>query len=103
MSETLSLVLALATGLVLGAIFFGGLWWTIQKGMTSERWALWFCGSWLLRTSLVVAGFLLISQGHWQRLPVCLVGFVMARLIVMRQIRAADKPAELPREACHAS
>jgi len=102
MNETLSLVLALATGLALGAIFFGGLWWTIQKGMTSEWSALWFCGSWLLRTSLVVAGFLLIARGHWERLLVCLVGFVVARLIVMRWIRAADKPAELPREACHA-
>ena len=99
MSETLSLVLALATGLVLGAIFFGGLWWTIQKGMTSESSALWFCGSWLLRTGLVVAGFLLIARGHWERLPACLLGFVVARLIVMRQIRAADKPADLPRKA----
>ena len=32
MNETLILVLALATGVLLGAIFFGGLWWTVQKG-----------------------------------------------------------------------
>lgn len=103
MIETLSLLLAVATGLGLGAIFFGGLWWSVQKGMTSKWSALWFCGSWLLRTSLVVAGFLLIAQGHWERLLACLVGFIVARRIVMRQIRAADKPAELPQETCHAS
>jgi hypothetical protein len=32
MNETLSLVLALVTGVLLGAIFFGGLWWTVRKG-----------------------------------------------------------------------
>lgn len=103
MTEAVPLALALATGLVLGAIFFGGLWWTVRRGMTSEWSALWFCGSWLLRTGLVVAGFLLITRGHWERLLVCLAGFVVARLIVMRQIRSADKPVEPSREACHAS
>ena len=98
MNETLSLILALATGLALGAIFFGGLWWTVQKGMASKWSPLWFCGSWLLRTALVVTGFLVVANGHWARLLVCLVGFVMARLIVIRLIRAADKPVDPPRQ-----
>ena len=51
MNETLSLVLALVTGVLLGAIFFGGLWWTVRKGVSSKRPALWFLGSLLLRTS----------------------------------------------------
>ena len=37
-------------GALLGAFFFGGLWWTVQKGVTSEQPALWFLGSLLLRT-----------------------------------------------------
>ena len=36
-------------GLVLGAIFFGGLWWTVRKGLSSQQPALWFLGSMLLR------------------------------------------------------
>src|ERR1035438_6381230 len=32
MTDALRLVLALVTGLLLGAIFFGGLWWTVRKG-----------------------------------------------------------------------
>ena len=31
MNEILNLVLNLVTGILLGAIFFGGLWWTVQK------------------------------------------------------------------------
>ena len=50
MSDFLPLALALVTGFVLGAFFFGGLWWTVHKGVTSETPALWFLGSLLLRT-----------------------------------------------------
>ena len=39
-------------GALLGAFFFGGLWWTVQKGVASERPALWFLGSLLLRTGI---------------------------------------------------
>ena len=62
MNETLSLVLALVTGVLLGAMFFGGLWWTVQKGVSSKRPALWFFGSLLLRTSIALAGFYFIAR-----------------------------------------
>jgi F1F0 ATPase subunit 2 len=102
MNETLILVLALATGVLLGAIFFGGLWWTVQKGVSSKRPALWFFGSLLLRTSIALVGFYFIARGHWERLLVCLLGFVIARLIVMQLTRAAEKPTYLAQEASHA-
>jgi F1F0 ATPase subunit 2 len=102
MNETLILVLALATGILLGAIFFGGLWWTVQKGVSSKRPALWFFGSLLLRTSIALVGFYFIARGHWERLLVCLLGFVVARLIVMRLTRAAEKPTYFAQEASHA-
>ena len=102
MNDFLFLALALVVGLVLGAIFFGGLWWTVRKGVFSKSPALWFLGSLLLRTSIVLAGFYVIGRGHWERLLVCLLGFVIARLIVMRLTRAADKPTYPPQEASHA-
>ena len=72
MSDILALALALFAGALLGTFFFGGLWWTVQKGVVSERPALWFLGSLLLRTGLILAGFYLVSQGHWSRLVACL-------------------------------
>ena len=82
MNETLSLALALVTGVLLGLMFFGGLWWTIRKGLSSERPVLWFFASLLLRTSIALAGFYFIAQSRWERLLMCLFGFVMARLVV---------------------
>jgi F1F0 ATPase subunit 2 len=90
-NETLSLMLALVAGISLGAIFFGGLWWTVRKSISSKQPALLFLGSLLLRTSIVLAGFYFIARGHWERLLVCLLGFVTARLIVTHLIRAAEK------------
>jgi F1F0 ATPase subunit 2 len=93
-NETVSLFLALATGLSLGAIFFGGLWWTVRKSASSTQPALWFLASLLVRTWLVLAGFYFVTQGRWERLAMCLVGFVAARLMVTRFTRAevADAP-----------
>ncbi len=88
---TMALVLALVAGLGLGAIFFGGLWWTVRKGVSSTRPALWFVGSLLLRTSIALTGFYLVGRGHWEWLLACLLGFVIARVVVTR---LAGPPAE---------
>jgi F1F0 ATPase subunit 2 len=94
MSDTLALALPFLAGALLGVFFFGGLWWTVQKGVTSRAPALWFLGSLLLRTSLILAGFYVAAQGHWSRLAACLLGFLIARFIVVRRITRA--PAEGP-------
>ena len=101
MNETLGLVLALATGVSLGAIFFGGLWWTVRKGFSSRQPALWFVSSLLLRTSIALAGFYFIARGHWESLLVCLLAFVIARVIVTRLTRAAE-PSYPAQAASHA-
>ncbi len=103
MNETLMLIVAGVTGLVLGAIFFGGLWWTVHQGVSSPRPAVWFLGSTLLRMSLVLAGFHFVGRGHWDRLLVCLLGFVIARLLVMRFTRTpVEHSNSRAKEASHA-
>jgi F1F0 ATPase subunit 2 len=79
MSETLGVLLASAGGGALGAIFFGGLWWTVRRGLLSTRPALWFVGSMVARTGIVLAGFYFVVVHGWHRLVPCFFGFVMAR------------------------
>ncbi|MBZ0091353.1 MAG: ATPase F0F1 [Sulfuricellaceae bacterium] len=102
MNEALTLVSALLAGALLGAIFFGGLWWTVRRGLTSEQPALWFLGSMLLRTCMVVLGFYFILGDDWQRLLAGLLGFVIARLIATRLSRVAAPPSPLAQQAGHA-
>jgi F1F0 ATPase subunit 2 len=94
MSDIPDLALVLLAGAVFGVIFFWGLWWTVQKALTSGSPALWFLGSMLVRTGLVLSGFYLVSQGHWSRLVACLLGFLLARVVVVK--RLARVSAEVP-------
>jgi F1F0 ATPase subunit 2 len=103
MNETMTLALAWLAGGLLGVIFFGGLWWTVRKGVSSPRPALWFLGSLLLRMSVTLAGFYFVSGGQWKRLVACLVGFVVARSVVMWVMRPSGEKQNRPtREASHA-
>lgn len=102
MNEPLSLSFALAAGMLLGTFFFGGLWWTVNKGVSSRRPALWFFGSMLLRTCIVVLGFYFILGDDWKRLLAGLIGFIVARLIVTRLTRVTQQQSQLVQGAGHA-
>jgi F1F0 ATPase subunit 2 len=104
MNEALTLVLASVAGGALGALFFGGLWWTVRKSVSSRRPALWFFGSLLLRMSIALTGFYFVAGRHWERLLLCLLGFVMARLVVMWLTLPLGEDQTRPaREGSHAS
>jgi F1F0 ATPase subunit 2 len=104
MNNFLIPAVALVAGLVLGTVFFGGLWWTVRKGVSSKHPALWFLGSMLVRMSIVLLGFYFVGRGDWQRLVACLIGFIIARFIVMRLTRTLiEPPQSTAKEASHAS
>ncbi len=101
MYETLPLMLSCLAGGGLGAIFFGGLWWTIRKGVASQRPALWFFGSLLLRMSIALLGFYFVSGGQWARMLACLLGFVIARLVVTLRLRPRQAWLARPSREIH--
>ena len=84
MNDLPAVLMALVAGLTLGAVFFGGLWWTVVRVIESRHGALWLSASMLLRTAVTLLGFALVAQGSWVRLVACLAGFLVARVIVTR-------------------
>ena len=102
MNEILILVFDLVMGVLIGIIFFGGLWWTVRKGLASKQIMLWISGSLAVRMSIALVGFYFIGANHWERMLVCLLGFIIARVIVMRILRILKKPAFPFQEASHA-
>lgn len=86
-------------GLALGAVFFGGLWWTVRRAAASPRPALWFGASLLARMALAAGGFYLAGGAQWPRLAACLAGFVAARIVVLRLARPHAARAKEPGHA----
>ena len=83
MNDIAARLLAVLLGVGLGVIFFGGLWWTVQKAVRSKSPALWFMASLWMRMGIALGGFYLVGREHWQRMLLCLLGFVIARPVVM--------------------
>lgn len=87
MIDALRLLAVLLAGLALGLVFFGGLWWTVRRGMASPRPAVWFIGSLIVRVVWTLGGIYLVAGDQWPRLLAVLLGFWLARALVLRLTR----------------
>ena len=83
MTDWLLYLISFAAGMALGIVFFGGLWLTVKRAISSKRPAFWFIASLLVRSALVMGGFYLAAGQHWQRLLVSLCGFVVSRIVIL--------------------
>ena len=102
MREPWALVLAFAFGLLLGAVFFGGLWLTVRLALFSRQTGLWFLLSLLARTSIALGGFYLVARNGWEGMLPCFLGFLTARAAVTWSARTPT-PCASDAEAGRAS
>ena len=84
MNEVINLLPALFAGIVLGALFFGGLWFTVRFGLRSNKSPMIFMGSLIIRMAIVLLGFYYVGASNWQKMLVCLGGFLIARIVISR-------------------
>ena len=82
MNLPLLIAAAFAAGLVLGALFYGGLWLTMQRLPKARHPGLLMLASFWGRSLLAVAGFYFSTGGQWPRLIACLAGFVTMRVVL---------------------
>ena len=81
-AEIITLSLAGLAGVVIGAIFFGGLWWTVLYGLKAKRPGLVFLLSLTVRFGLTLIGFYFVGGGDLERLVACLIGFIVSRAVI---------------------
>jgi F1F0 ATPase subunit 2 len=101
MNEILFMVLAFTGGIALGILFFYGLWLTVRKAVASGNPALWFLGSSVARTVIALGGFYFIARGSWQRLLICVAGFITARYIVKNSTQRQQQNAQAEKGVVH--
>ncbi len=83
----LYLILSLFAGILLGALFFGGLWWTVQKMSGSGSPHLLMAVSFIVRTVVVLGAFYLLVQTGWPNLLAAMLGFIVARIYLMYRLK----------------
>lgn len=93
-------ITAMAAGIGLGLLFYGGLWWTVRHAADFRRPALALLGSALLRFGVVLGGLYLVGAGVWSRMLLVLLGVLLARLAVTWVTREPAPPT--PAKAHHA-
>jgi len=101
MNDVLFMGLSFIAGLLLGTLFFGGLWYTVGKLSTSSSPGALFIGSFFIRSAITVVGLYYIAMGDWHRLPVCLLGFIAARYAVVYFTKPKGKQLQIRKEAGH--
>jgi F1F0 ATPase subunit 2 len=87
MSDIMGLVLATVGGLIIGAIYFAGLWWTLRKSLGTDASIALLPLSLCIRVAICLGGFYLIGAGDPARFLACLLGFIAARFMLVRLTR----------------
>jgi len=79
-----AIVLGALAGLVLGALFYGGLWFTVRRLPASQHPALLALVSFWIRSAIAVAGLVMLAKQGWQCGLAALVTFLLGRVVVAR-------------------
>lgn len=101
MNDLLRMILVGVAGMMLGLFFYGGLWWTVKKTVSTSQPALWVFTSMLIRMLVSLTGIYFVTGAQMTPLLVCLAGFFIARIVVTKLTRLPQENIKKS-EAIHA-
>jgi F1F0 ATPase subunit 2 len=85
-SALTNILIPAIAGLVLGTMYFGGLWLTLRHLARSHQPAFLAFGSYFGRLAACFTGFYLISRvAGLPGLLVCLAAFIIVRMVLVRR------------------
>lgn len=95
-AAVLDLVGPFAVGVGTGIYFFVGLWWTVRRLPTTDHPALLMLGSFGGRTGGGLLAFYWVLEGlsggtPWTRLFASLLGFLLARTVLLQRWRPQSR------------
>jgi F1F0 ATPase subunit 2 len=101
MPHWIELVLVVVAGTVLGIFFFGGLAFTVRRMVEGRAGAFHTLFSFLLRASVVIGCFWLLSRNRAENWIACLAGFTLAKIAVSKVgfFRAWFEPSQSAKNA----
>lgn len=78
---------ALATGFLLGAFFFGALWWTSRRVLFTAAPGLFLTLSFIVRMAVLLGGIWFVTKGRLLETFLSVVGVLIARRSVMGAVQ----------------
>lgn len=81
-------VVSIVTGMVLGGVYFWGLWWTSRRIATTRAPGLLFTVSFIARMAVLLGGIYVVTRGRWIETSLCVIGILIARQMVVARVRA---------------
>lgn len=96
MTNLLPFVASCTAGVLLGLIFFWGLWTTVNWLNHGHHITLLIVGSAILRFSLLLSGFYLVARyAGWGHVLSAALGFMLSRTLVLHHVRPSSSTKEL--------
>lgn len=71
--------ISLFCGMLLGVVHFGGLWWTVNVVTKHQKKASFLLLSAFVRMTITLSGFYFVMDQHYERLLLCVAGFIFSR------------------------
>ena len=93
MTDAVYLLTSLAAGMILGIVYFRGLWQTVLRLPDFKRPAWSVSWSFVARVGIVMSGFYFIMDGHLERLAMAMAGFILMRQILVRRLGRFAEPS----------
>lgn len=82
-------------GISLGLVFFGGLYWTVQKLSDVKHPSLLMSASLLFRMAVLLAVLYYVSKGGYQGVLFAMAGMLLVRIVMTFRVK---RPNEKPRK-----
>lgn len=74
-------------GVVLGLVFFGGLYWSVNKLPTVKNPALLMMGSMVARMAILLVGLYFLMAGDIKNLLAAVVGVMVIKFVMIARVR----------------
>lgn len=80
--DAVPIATGLGAGLLLGVMFFAGLWWTVDRALLRTNVALWLAASYLIRFALLAGSLYVLSRDNPVRGVAACLGVIVSRAAV---------------------
>ena len=91
------MILGFLGGVVLGFVFFGGLYWSVNKLPTVKHPGLLMVVSMLVRMAILLTGLYFLMAGEIKNLLAAVVGVMLVKFVMIARVRQKP-PAPTERE-----